>query len=317
MHERSLPTNLRAPRPKRTVSVRAGAPRNLYFLTYFMTVGFIGQGWIGKHYADDFERRGFSVVRYAKEEPYAGNKERIGECDMVFIAVPTPTTVQGFKDGIVREVVGLVGKGNIAVIKSTLRPGTTESIQKDYPDIFVLHSPEFLAEATASYDAAHPNRNIVGIPKDTDEYRAKAKEVLAVLPQAPYECICSAKDAELIKYGGNCFLYFKVVYANLLYDLAEKLGCDWDRVREAMAADPRIGASHLNPIHQSGRGAGGHCFIKDFAAFKTLYERMVGDELGAKALSGIEEKNSDLLVASGKDLTLLEGVYGKGFNVVV
>ena len=282
-----------------------------------MQIGFIGQGWIGKHYADDFERRGFSVVRYAKEQPYAGNKERIRECDIVFIAVPTPTTPQGFQDGIVREVVGLVGKGNIAVIKSTLRPGTTESIQKDYPDVFVLHSPEFLAEATATHDAAHPNRNIVGIPKDTDEYRAKAQEVLAVLPKAPYQCVCAAKDAELIKYGGNCFLYCKVVYANLLYDLAEKLGCDFQIVREAMSADPRIGPSHLNPLHQSGRGAGGHCFIKDFAAFERLYADVVGDELGIKALSGIEEKNIDLLTASGKDRALLEGVYGKGFNVAV
>ena len=26
-------------------------------------IGFIGQGWIGQNYADDFERRGFEVVR--------------------------------------------------------------------------------------------------------------------------------------------------------------------------------------------------------------------------------------------------------------
>ena len=41
------------------------------------SIGFIGQGWIGKHYADDFEQRGFNVVRYAKESPYDKNKEKI------------------------------------------------------------------------------------------------------------------------------------------------------------------------------------------------------------------------------------------------
>lgn len=277
-----------------------------------MTVGFIGQGWIGKHYADDFERRGFSVVRYAKEAPFNGNKERLRDCDVVFIAVPTPTTVHGFDDSILREVLGLPAPGKTAVIKSTLLPGTTEMLQKMYPALFVLHSPEFLSEATASYDAAHPNRNIVGIPTETQEYRTKASALLALLPKAPYEIVCSSRDAELIKYGGNCFLYTKVVFMNLLYDLSLKLGCDFETVKNAMAADPRVGTSHLNPIHQSGRGAGGHCFIKDFAAFRALFSDAVGDELGVMALRGIEEKNIDLLVASGKDGALLKGVYGEG-----
>ena len=55
------------------------------------TIGFIGQGWIGKNYADDFEERGFEVVRYGLEPEFAENKDRIKDCDIVFVAVPTPT----------------------------------------------------------------------------------------------------------------------------------------------------------------------------------------------------------------------------------
>ena len=40
-------------------------------------IGFIGQGWIGKHYANDFEMRGFETVRYGLEPQYAVNKERM------------------------------------------------------------------------------------------------------------------------------------------------------------------------------------------------------------------------------------------------
>jgi len=58
-------------------------------------IGFIGQGWIGKNYADDFEKRGYEIVRYALESPYIDNKEKIKECDIVFIAVPTPQHSQG------------------------------------------------------------------------------------------------------------------------------------------------------------------------------------------------------------------------------
>ena len=74
-------------------------------------IGFIGQGWIGKNYADDFERRGYHTVRYALEPQYVGNKEKIKDCDIVFIAVPTPTTPAGFDSSIVEGALSLVGAG--------------------------------------------------------------------------------------------------------------------------------------------------------------------------------------------------------------
>src|SRR5690348_15329082 len=103
-------------------------------------IGFIGQGWIGKNYADDFEHRGYTTVRYGLEPEYAQNKDRIADCDIVLIAVPTPTTRDGFNPSIVRSVLHLVGKGKTALIKSTLLPGTTEELQKEFPDIIILNS---------------------------------------------------------------------------------------------------------------------------------------------------------------------------------
>lgn len=276
-----------------------------------MLIGFIGQGWIGRNYANDFEARGYEVVRYGLEEPYAQNKDLIKDCDIVFIAVPTPTKPTGFDDSIVRAAVKLIGVGKIAVIKSTIIPGTTESIQAENPDIFVMHAPEFLVSKTAAYDAAHPTRNIIGIPVKNEAYQAKAQEVMSVLPRAAHEVICQAQEAELIKYGANSFLYFKIIYANLIYDLAASLGLDWQIVRDAIAADPRIGASHMEPIHESGRGAGGHCFIKDFAALRALYEQKANDELGLQILKSLENKNIELLTNSGKDLGVIESIYGK------
>ncbi len=279
-----------------------------------LKIGFIGQGWIGKNYADDFENRGFDVTRYSLEEPYVRNKEKIKDCDIVFIAVPTPTIKNVFNDSYVKDALKNIGKGKTAVIKSTILPGTTEKFQKENPEIFVMHSPEFLVEATAAYDAAHPSRNIIGIPVDNEEYRKKAEEVMDVLPESPFKLICPAKEAELIKYGSNVFLYTKVVYANLLHDLAEELGCDWKNIRDMIAADARIGKSHMEPIHQSGRGAGGHCFIKDYEAFFNLYKEIVGDELGEKFFESLRNKNLDLLKKSNKDLELLEEVYGEITN---
>ncbi len=273
-------------------------------------IGFIGQGFIGKNYADDFVNRGYQVIRYNLEK-YKDNKEKIKTCDLVYIAVPTPTTPEGFDDSILKEVLALVGPGKIAVIKSTIQLGTTEKMQKLYPDISVMHSPEFLTEKTAAYDAQHPNRNIVGIiDLDNPELYQKAELVMSVLPPAPYNLISSAKNAEMIKYGGNCWFYFKVVFMNIFYDLIAKHNLDFETIKEALSADPRIGPTHLSAIHQGGRGAGGHCFIKDFEAFIEMLEKN-GLPEEKEVCAKLRDLNVRYLRESGKNLDLLESVYGK------
>lgn len=279
-------------------------------MTKKIQIGFIGQGFIGKNYADDFEERGHDIVRY-DIDAYASNKEKIKDCDIVLIAVPTPTTPQGFDDSIVQEVLSLIGDGKIAVIKSTLQVGTTAKMQKLYPKITIMHSPEFLREKYAAEDARHPNRNIVGIVdlKNKETYQ-KAKTVMSVLAPAPYALITSAENAEMIKYGGNCFLYFKVVFMNMLYDLSQKYQLDYETIKEGMSHDPRIGNSHLNVVHQGGRGAGGHCFIKDFEAFIEMLESQnLPDQ--QKAAEALRDLNVKYLRESDKDLDLLQGIYGK------
>lgn len=278
-------------------------------------IGFIGQGWIGRHYADEFESRMYDVIRYALEEPYVQNKEYIQDCEVVFIAVPTPTTKDGFDASIIREALKLVGEGKTAVIKSTLLPGSTEKLQGEFPNIFVFHSPEFLVEATAAQDAAKPNRNLVGIPIDTPEYRQKAVAILRILPEAPYQKVMKAKDAEMVKYAGNCFLYTKVMFMNMMHDMVENSGGEWKAMHEAMINDPRIGESHTQVVHKEGRGAGGHCLIKDFEAFRRMYKEQVPDDFGDEVLLSMVKMNNNLLMSSSKDLDLLQGVYGDEIEV--
>jgi UDP-glucose 6-dehydrogenase len=77
---------------------------------------------------------------------------------------------------------------------------------------------------------------------------------------------------------------------------------------------------YASPVHASGhtdragRGAGGHCFIKDFKAFREVYEKVVPDATSLAILKSLEEKNIELLTTSGKDLDLLREVYGDSFK---
>ena len=294
-------TKVRAKRPKKSKTKN----KNLF-------IGFIGQGFVGGNMADDFENRGYKTARYSLDAKFLANGHIIKECDVVFIATPTPTTPTGFDYSSISQALSKVGTGKIAVIKSTILPGTTEILQKENPEITVLHSPEFLSEATAAHDTAFPTRNIIGVPQKTPRHDGAARLVLSILPDAPYELICSSRESELIKYGRNVLGYIRIVFTNILYDTASSLGADWSVIQKAMSADPDTGPTYMNPIHKSGRGAGGHCFIKDFAAFRKFFIENMEDSKGAVVLMAIEKKNLELLESTAKDLDLLAGVYGGG-----
>jgi len=280
-----------------------------------LLIGFIGQGFIGKNMADDFASRGYNVIRYDNEKNIA-NKDLISVCDFVFIAVPTPSTPRGFDDSIIKEVLKLVGDGKTAIIKSTIKVGTTEKFQKLYPKKYILHSPEFLTEKNAAQDTKFPPRNVVGYTKKS---KVKAKEVMSLLPKASNEFMVNSQEAELVKYMGNNFLFLKVIYANMVYDLARRKKVDYDVVAGIVGCDSRIGQSHLTVNHQSGLsgkagcGAGGHCFIKDMSAFVEMFKeeptKTQEDKLILELLNSIVKLNNHLLLSTGKDIELLKEVY--------
>jgi len=277
-----------------------------------MRIGFIGQGYVGFNTANDFEERGLSVVRYSLEAEYIGNKEKIRDCDIVFVAVPTPSTPQGFDYSIVEKELALVGDGKIAVIKSTLLPGTTDALRTQYPNLTIVFSPEFLCEATAARDAREPIFTILGIEKGDVSYEAAAQTLLTILPRGRSTHIVSTRAAELFKYIHNIHGYARVILANMFFDLGTHHGVEWPAVEALMNVDPMMSPYYNSPVHKSGRGAGGHCFIKDMAAFRGQYEAHVHtDASGIALLRALETKNLELLKATNKDQDLIRGVYGE------
>jgi len=274
-------------------------------------IGFIGQGYIGKNMADDYEERGYEVVRYSLEDEFLVNKNNIATCDIVFIAVPTPTNAQGSDHSIVTDSVGLVGDGAIAVIKSTILPGSARLIQDVYPKKTVLFSPEFLSKNTAVHDAKNPMCNVIGVMDTEDATLAKiAALVHQTLPKSPKVFTVSAEAAEHFKYIHNVHGFIRIVASNLFYDMAEKVGAQWDELQPMIDADPMMSPYYNQPIHKSGRGAGGCCFIKDFAAFRMMYEQLrPEDTLGIELLQVLEKKNLALLQETGKDTDIVAEIY--------
>ncbi len=60
------------------------------------------------------------------------------------------------------------------------------------------------------------------------------------------------------------YLALKVTFFNQVYDYCAGEGVDFERVRELITDDSRIGDSHSSVTKE--RGFGGHCFPKDVLA---------------------------------------------------
>lgn len=235
------------------------------------TIGIMGMGVVGDALHDYFQRRDHAL-RVFDPNRGLGSVQSINEADVVFICVPTPYMPErGFDDSALESAVSLLEGSKIVVIKSTVLPGTTEAYQARYSQHCMLFNPEFLRESYSRTDFLRPDRQIVGY---TAQSRHLAESIMSMLPSAPHMRVMGAREAELAKYMTNAFLALKVTFANEIYDLASALDVDYDVVKDAVAADLRIGTSHLAVLEGGYRGYGGKCLPKDTKALLELGERM-------------------------------------------
>ena len=232
-----------------------------------LSIGIMGNGVVGSTLLSWFPEALCYDVDVSRRKNEINELEE--KAEYIIIAVPTPFDLKKgeFDPSYVNEAIEQFSSSKVFIIKSTCVPGTTDWLQKKYPQHTFLINPEFLTEKTAQHDFLHPDMQILGY---TEKSKHLAERVLAVLPKAPVSEIVPAKVAEAVKYFRNCFYATKVVFANQFYDFCEKTGIDYDKVKDIVQYDKMIGSNHLDIFHQGGRGAGGKCLAKDLSAFTIL-----------------------------------------------
>lgn len=266
-------------------------------------IAIMGTGMVGGTLARFFETQSVAVGLY---DPPKGLQDvsLLAAADVIFIAVPTPYYLDraGFDDSFLRAAIEAIPvAGKTIVLKSTILPGTTERFQSMYSQHRFLFNPEFLTESTADFDMQHPNRQIIGV---TAQSREDAAAVLELLPRAPFEKVIPATEAELVKYFGNAFYALKVAYANQMFDVCQKLGLDYDLIKECAKAEPMVGGTHLEVIHKGYRGYGGKCLPKDTRSIIQLAKQ---HGIDLTLLAAAEEYNNALVAGQGLDIQWHEG----------
>eukprot|EP00210_Caulerpa_lentillifera_P008700 g8299.t1 len=205
--------------------------------------------------------------------------KHVGEADLVFVSVNTPTKTRGigagsaadltYWEGAARMIAACSTSSKIIVEKSTVPVKTAEAIGKVLKrncnvaevQFEILSNPEFLAEGTAIEDLFKPDRVLIG-GAETDSGQRAIQVLKSVYEHwVPSERIITANlwSAELSKLTANAFLAQRISSINAISALCEVTGANVTQVSHAIGTDSRIGPKFLN----ASVGFGGSCFQKD------------------------------------------------------
>lgn len=206
---------------------------------------------------------------------FTAEPDELRHCDVVYLSLDVATDDAGQSDlGPFRRLVDIVwpnvGPEATVVVLSQVPPGFTRELARTR--MSPAHRPgslycqvETLIFGRAVERALHPERYIVGCADPLQPLPAAYARVLELFGcpvlQMRYE------SAELAKISINFFLVSSVSTTNMLAEVCERVGADWDEIAPALRLDARIGPkAYLAP----GLGFGGGNLGRDLATIKRM-----------------------------------------------
>lgn len=246
-----------------------------------MNIGVIGCGVVGGTLVKAARQKGFTVYCMDKNRPeYNDPADKVLSCGLVFLCLPTPTTDGNQDISALHSVCAVLSSENydgVVCVKSTVTPGTTELLSKAYPNLRLVHNPEFLTEANCFNDLLNQPVVLIGYAS-----KYKATENVEVVSEFwrnfddEATQICASSNAtEFAKYFHNCFLAVKVSFFNEMFEASKFLPEPhlYKVALEMALAVGKIGKTHTTVPGPDGQvGFGGMCFPKDTQALLTWGE---------------------------------------------
>lgn len=244
-------------------------------------LGIIGHGFVGK--AVDYVFSTPTVEKFVVDPKY--NENTLQDlCDWqpscVFICLPTPSKDDGSIDtkNIDEAVMRLVNQTDaFIVIKSTVTPDVIDRLSRI--DGRIVYHPEFLTEANAKMEMLNSPFRLVGVQQQEAAQHLEGLYNYFSIANPAQMIPMSPVEASFFKYAVNNFLAMKVTFMNQLKAVMDEYGGSYNQMSRALAADHRIGHSHMKIPGPDGKeGFGGACFPKDLSAFINFVEKKTGVE---------------------------------------
>jgi len=228
------------------------------------------------------------VLREKRLRAGVPEKVGLGECEIIMLAVGTPSRdgvidlsyIKSATQSVARIIKGMPDPASL-VVKSTVVPGTTDTLVKDIlkREGCPLHlgmNPEFLREGSAVEDFRRPDRLVLG----ADDGKTLERLQKCYLPWSCEKLCSSTRTAEMIKYANNAMLALQISATNELSRICAAIGgvdirdvmagVHLDKRWSPMAAEgARIEPGILEYL-KAGCGFGGSCFPKDVEAIRSL-----------------------------------------------
>jgi len=225
-----------------------------------MKVGIVGYGWIGKATQKLFPNA------QVYDKYIEGYTKTLQDCDIAFLAVPTPwNESDGLDCSAVEDAIATCGCDFI-VIRSATQPGFADKMVKKYNKRIVVQ-PEYLGETSNHPFLQMDTRQFMIIGGDPEDRR----KVIECYQQAYNANITIRQvtrlEAEVIKFTENRAIFYKVMQCQELYDACEAAGIDYYAIRDAVYGDdPRMNL-WFTFVYPNARGANSKCIPKDVYAW--------------------------------------------------
>ena len=252
-----------------------------------MKIGIAGLGVIGSACKYGFEKLGHKVKFH--DPKYNESKfEDLLDADIIYICVPTPSNEDGScNTEIVRSVVDSLMKINyngVIAIKSTVEPGTTQSLIDQYFNDKICFVPEFLRERCAFTDFTE-NHEVLAVGTCLDDVYETVVRSHGKYPKK--FAMLTSTEAELLKYYSNVFNALRIIFANEMYEICKVLGADYTKIKDTFVMRGTAKDIYMD-VNESFRGYGGVCLPKDTKALDALVKKY---DLNLKLFETIDKEN--------------------------
>lgn len=252
-----------------------------------MKIGIVGLGAVGSANKHGFEYLGHEISVH--DIKLNTKLQDVLDAEVVFLCVPTPQAADGSCDtSIIENVIEelyLTNYKGIIAIRSTVVPGFTQRMIDTYKSLTICFVPEFLRERCAADDFINNHKLLAVGTHDIWVYR-KVVRAHGNLPEHTEHL--TPNEAEVLKYYNNVYAALRVTFANVMYEICNKLDCDYATIKNAYIKTGKATDMYLD-VNPDLRGYGGMCLPKDTQAIAALLQEL---NLNYDLIQSIHNDNS-------------------------